>query len=99
MFFRYYSDAISNASKGIAKGIFVTGLLVIGFGALIMAFPAVFALVVAGLFIFVGAGCCITAVRMYLGARRFGGKVPGSGEGEDGYRENVQIHIEEYHEE
>ena len=71
----------------------------IGFGALILAFPAVFALVVAGLFIFVGASCCVTAVRMYLSARRFGDKVPGAGEGEDVYRENVQIHIEEHHEE
>ena len=41
MFFRYYTNAISQAGRSLAKGIFIVGLLLVGFGALILALPEI----------------------------------------------------------
>ena len=35
MSFRFYSNAVSQATRGIATGIFVVGLLLVGFGAIV----------------------------------------------------------------
>ncbi len=92
MVFRYYTDAISRASRSVAYGIFVVGLLLIGFGVLIISLPELFALLAAGVFFIGGMGCGITAAKIYLAQRKID-KINSSRSG--GYRENVQIHIEE----
>ena len=94
MFFRYYTDAISRATRSLAKAIFVIGLLLVGFGALILALPDFFAALVAGIFVIAGAGCMITAGKIFWQNRRLHSK---SADGSNSYRENVQIHIEEHH--
>jgi len=91
--FRYYTSAISNASKSIAWGIFVFGLVLIGFGVLILALPELFAILAAIVFFIAGAGCAGTALKIYM-AQRHIDKIT-SDDGSTGYRKNVQIHIEE----
>jgi uncharacterized membrane protein HdeD (DUF308 family) len=90
--FRYYTNAISNASKSIAWGIFVLGLLLIGFGVLILALPKVFATLAAIIFFIAGAGCGATALKIYM-AQRHIDKI--TRDDSTDYRKNVRIHIEE----
>lgn len=90
--FRFYTNAISQASKNVAKGIFVVGLLLIGFGILILALPELFAMLAALIFFIAGAGCAGTAIKIYLAQRRI--DKFNSDESEE-YRENVRIHIED----
>ncbi len=91
--FRYYTNAISNASKSIAWGIFVFGLLLVGFGVLILALPKLFAMLAAIVFFIAGAGCAGTALKIYL-AQRHIDRIT-KDDGSTGYRENVQIHLED----
>jgi len=91
--FRYYTSAISNASKSIAWGIFVLGLILIGFGVLILALPELFAILAAIVFFIAGAGCAATAMKIYT-AQRHIDKIT-SDDDSTGYRKNVQIHVED----
>ncbi len=91
--FRYYTDAVSQASKGIAQGVFAAGGLLIGLGVLIIALPAIFAAIVAGLLFIAGLGLCITAIKIFISVRRLSKNAANSDE--KSYRQNVQIHIEE----
>ncbi len=92
MSFRFYTNAISRASRRVAYGILVVGLLLIGFGVLIISLPELFALLAAAVFFIAGAGCAITAAKIYLAQRKIDKMNSGRGEG---FRENVRIHIEE----
>lgn len=94
MSFRFYSNMVSQASKNVATGIFTVGLLLIGFGVLIIAFSDIFAILAAAVFFFVGLGCAVTAVKIYWAQRKFDKRVNDS----QPYRENVQIHIEDHYE-
>jgi hypothetical protein len=88
MFFKLYSDSFNQISKGYAKGLFVVGLLLIGFGTLVWLFKEVLALIAAAIFVIVGAGCCFNAVRIFFGTWK-------SGKSENDDRsDNVRIHIE-----
>ncbi|MHC4719239.1 MAG: hypothetical protein ACYSYT_02040 [Planctomycetota bacterium] len=93
MVFRYYADVISRASRRVAYWIFIVGLMLIGFGVLIISLPELFALLAAGVFFIAGAGCAITAVKIYLAQRRLGKM---SSHDSAGYRTNVEIHREEH---
>ena len=93
MSFRFYSNMVSQASRNFAKGLFVTGLLLIGFGFLVFVLRDLFAFLAAGLFIFSGAGCGATAVKIWWSQRRIDRAMR---HGEQGYRDNVRIHIEDY---
>ena len=90
--FHFYTNAISQASKGIAKGILTTGLGLVGFGILILVLPALFAMLAAAVFFIVGAGCVGTAVKIFLTQRQID-KI--SSDDSQVYRENVRIHIED----
>lgn len=96
MSFGFYRSVVSQASRNFAGGLFVTSLLLIGFGFLVFVLRDLFALLAAALFVFAGVGCGVTAVRIWLGQRRVD-KI--HSKGPEGYRENVRIHIEEYHDE
>lgn len=95
MGFRLYTNAVSKASRSIASGIFIVGLLLIGFGFIIIALPEVFALLAAVVFFIAGVGCAITAVKILLVLR---GSRFSRGDCDDSKvrRENVRIHIEEH---
>jgi len=93
MSFRFYTNMISQASRNIAAGIFIVGLVLIGFGFMIYLLPRFFATLAAVVFFVAGISCGITAVKIFLAQRKLD-KVNSS----EPYRENVQIHIEEHHE-
>jgi len=94
MSFRFWINAISQASRGVASGIFIVGLLLIGFGVIILALPEIFALLAAAVFFIAGIGCGITAVKIFLAQRKLN-KI--SSDDSEKYRQNVQIHSEEYY--
>ncbi len=95
MNFRFYANAISQASRKVASGIFIVGLVLIGFGGIILALPEIFAFLAAAVFFIAGLGCAITAVKIFLAQRKLD-KI--NSEGSDDYRTNVRIHIEEHQE-
>ena len=94
MSFRFYTNAISQASRNFAAGLFITGLLLIGFGFLVYILRDLFAVLASIVFFVAGVGCGITAFKIFLMQRRLDRKNPA-----EPYRENVQIHIEEYQDE
>jgi hypothetical protein len=95
MSFRFYTNVISQASRAIASGIFIVGMLLIGFGFMIYLLPKFFATLAAVVFFIAGLGCGITAVKIFLAQRKL--DKMSSDDDTTGYRKNVQIHTEEYH--
>ena len=92
MNFRLYTNAISQASRGVAAGIFIVGLVLIGFGFMIYLLPKFFATLAAIVFFVAGLGCGITAVKIFLALRRLD-KI--NSDDSQVYRKNVQIHTED----
>lgn len=92
MSFRFYTNAISQASRHTAAGIFIVGMMLIGFGFLIWVLRELFAILFALLFCVAGVGCIVTAVKIFWSAGRIGKS--GSKDSQS-YRKNVKIHIEE----
>ena len=97
MSFRFYTNAVSQASRTVAAGIFIVGLLLIGFALIIFALPELFAALAALVFSVAGAFCLITAVRIFCALRKFGKKL--DSENSQPHRKNVRIHTEEHHDE
>jgi hypothetical protein len=71
MAFRFYSNTLSHASRGIAVAVFMLGLMLAGIGVVIITFPQFFAYLAAAFFFIAGAGCAVTALKMYIASRRF----------------------------
>jgi hypothetical protein len=92
MVFRYYSNAVSQATRGIAHGIGIIGLLLIGFGTLILAIPELFIVLAAGMFFLAGFGCCFTALKIFLAQKQADHMDTGTTQV---YRQNVRIHDSE----
>jgi uncharacterized membrane protein YciS (DUF1049 family) len=92
MVFRFYTNAISQASKRLAAGIFTTGLALIGFGFMIYLLPRLFATLAAVIFFAAGLGCAITAVKIFWLQRKFD---KFNSNDSQVYRQNVHIHIKE----
>ena len=81
-------------SRGFAKGLFVVGLLLIGFGVLVYVLKEIFAAIAAAIFIVAGGGCCYNAVRLFFAGRKI--RDMDSDFNQDGeYRKNVRIHTED----
>jgi hypothetical protein len=92
MSFRFYTNAISQASRNFASGLFIVVLLLIGFGFLVFVLRDLFALLAAAVFVIAGVGCGITALKIFLAQRRMDRQIDSA----EPYRENVRIHIEEH---
>ncbi|MBN1509870.1 MAG: hypothetical protein JW955_23690 [Sedimentisphaerales bacterium] len=92
--FRFYTNLLSEASRTLAMSVLVVGLLLIGFGMLIMAFPELFAFLAAAVFFLAGVGCATVAVKMLWARRRFEKHMSRQ---DDAYRENVTIHHDRFH--
>jgi len=92
MIFRFYTSTISRASRTFAAGMFVVGLLLIGFGLLIYVLPRLFATLAAIVFFVAGAGCAATAVRIFLAQRQLD---KATRDETELYRDNVRIHIDD----
>ncbi len=94
MSFRFYTNAISQASRTVATGIFIVGLVLIGFGVIIIALPEIFAFLAAAVFFIAGIGCGTTAIKIFLAQRKLNKMTPDDSQS---YRKNVQIHGDEYY--
>lgn len=88
MLFNFYSNSFNQVSKSFAKGLFVVGLLLIGFGTLVWLFKEVLALIAAAIFVIVGTGCCFNAVRIFFNTLKT------NKDDSDGRSDNVRIRIE-----
>ena len=89
MAFRFYSDIVARASRAFASGAFIIGLLLMGFGTIILALPEIFAFLAAGVFFLAGITCVVTAVKIFWAQTKIDGSNPDTPEE---YRENVRIH-------
>ena len=94
MSFRFYTNAVSQASRSFAAGSFIVGLLLVGFGLLIYLLPDFFATLAAIAFFIAGFGCCVTGAKIFVAQKHF--EKMGRN-GSEAHRENVKIHIEEEH--
>jgi uncharacterized membrane protein YbaN (DUF454 family) len=79
----------------MASGILAVGLLLVGFGVVIIALPELFAYLAATVFFIVGAGCAATAIKIFWAGRRIDRF---NAEDLDVYRKNVRIHTGERYE-
>jgi tellurite resistance protein TehA-like permease len=93
MSFRFYTNAISQASRNFAAGLFIVGLLLIGFGFLVYILRELFAILAAIVFFVAGVGCAVTAVKIFWTLHKLDKTSP---DDSDPYRKNVQIHIEHH---
>ena len=96
MSFRFYTNAISQASRNFAAGLFITGLLLVGFGFLVYILRDLFAVLASIVFFVAGVGCGITAVKIFWAQHKMDKM---NSDEPPGYRKNVQIHVEEYRDE
>lgn len=94
MVFRYYSNALSQASRAVASAILTVGLVLIGFGVVIAAFPEVFAYLAAAVFFLVGIGCAMTAGKILWTQHRLH-RMPN--DEPQIYRHNVRIHTQDHY--
>ena len=92
MVLRFYSNALSQASRSVAAGIMIVGLLLIGFGVLIAALPELFAYLAAFMFFIAGVGCGITAIKIFWAQRQLDKMTHDDSQA---YRKNVRIHTED----
>ena len=88
MFFQ--GNPVREATKGMAKGALVTGLLLIGFGMLVFILRDLFAFLAAALFFMAGFSAIGYAIRLFILQHKM--KDPNN---QDAYRRNVQIHYED----
>ena len=95
MNFRFYTNTISQASRNFAAGLFITGLLLIGFGFLVYILRDLFAVLASIVFFIAGVGCGITAVKIFWAQHKLDKMT--SNDPQD-YRKNVRIHIEHHDE-
>ncbi len=92
--FRFYTSILSQASRSVASGIMVVGLLLIGFGVIIVALPELFAYLAALVFFIAGVGCAATALKIFWAQRRIDRL---NSDDLDVYRKNVRIHTGEHY--
>ena len=91
--FRFNSNLFSQATRGMAKGSFFTGLFLIGFGMLVFFLRDVFAFIAAAIFFLAGFSAILYAIKLFWAS----GQMRKSGDSRDGHRDNVQIHYHEEH--
>jgi hypothetical protein len=96
MSFRFYTNVISQASRTVAAGMFIVGMVLVGFGFMIYLLPKFFATLAALVFFIAGVGCGTTAVKIFLAQRKL--DKMDSDDGTTEYRRNVQIHSGESYE-
>jgi hypothetical protein len=86
MFFQ--GNPFREATRGLAKGSLITGLMLIGFGMLVFILRDLFAFLAAALFFVAGFSAMGYAIRLFILQHKM--KNP-----DDAYRKNVQIHYED----
>ena len=87
-----FSNQFAQMARNMAKGSFITGLLLIGFGMLVFVLRDLFALLAAGLFFLAGLSAIGYAIKLWLTTYRMNRATRDS---RHAHRENVRIHGEE----
>ncbi|MCI0498364.1 MAG: hypothetical protein L0Y36_01605 [Planctomycetales bacterium] len=89
MFRLFFQDnPFREAAKGMARGAFVTGLFLIGFGMLVFILRDLFAFLAAAIFFMAGFSAIGYAVRLFILQHKMKNT-------DDAYRKNVQIHYDD----
>lgn len=83
MFFQ--GDPVRQATQGIAKGALVLGLLLIGFGLLLIVLKEIFIFIAAGIFFLAGFSAISYAVKLFIVQHKMKNNT-------GAYRQNVEIH-------
>jgi protein-S-isoprenylcysteine O-methyltransferase Ste14 len=86
---------ISQTSRAFAAGVFIVGLVLMGFGFMIFLLPRFFATLAALVFFVAGLVCAATSTRIFMAQRKLDQM---SNEDSAAYRSNVRVRIEEYQE-
>jgi hypothetical protein len=89
MVIRFYNNLLSQASRRMATGLVTVGLLLLGFGMLIIALPELFAFLAALVFFMAGLGCAVSGIKIYWAQRRIDRMASHPSEP---MRHNVRIH-------
>jgi len=89
MSFRFYSNTISQASKTVAAGSVIVGMILVGFGFMIFLLPKFFATLAAMVFFITGVGSAITGVKIFWRQSKLDKM---NHQQPQDYRENVRIH-------
>jgi hypothetical protein len=89
MVFRFYSNTVSQASRTVAAGSVILGMVLVGFGFMIFLLPKFFATLAAMVFFVTGAGSAITGAKIFWRQSRLDKM---NRQQTDDYRENVRIH-------
>ena len=76
----------------MAKGSFVLGLLLIGFGALVFILRDLFAFLAAAIFFLAGFSAISYSIKLLITMHKMKKNISNP---HNAYRENVQIHIED----
>ena len=93
MVLSFYTNRLSEASRTVAAGVMIVGLLLMGFGVIILALPQFFAYLAAIVFFIAGVGCAITAVKIFWAQSRLDRM---TSDDPHGYRKNVRIHTKNH---
>jgi len=89
MRFSFHSNQFSKATRGIAASIFIVGMLLIGFGVLIIALPELFALLAGGIFFLIGFSVIGYSIKLFFILKKMQQKPH---DPDDAYRNNVTVH-------
>jgi uncharacterized membrane protein YkvI len=92
MGFKFYTSMLSLASRRMAAGIFIVGMLLTGFGFMIYLLPKLFATLAALFFFFLGACCIVMGIKLLWAQHKFD-KLSRDNRGD--YRQNVRIRAED----
>ena len=93
MGFNIFSNMLMFASRRVAGWVLSIGLVLTGFGILIIAYPRFFAAIAAIIFFVTGGGFILTAAKIYLTAARLKKNMDSYTEPPAADRENVRLHF------
>ena len=86
--FHFHGNPFSHATKSMAKGALIIGLLLIGFGMLVFVLGDIFIFLAAAIFFLAGFSAIGYSIRLFLVHYKMK-------KSNDVYRENVEIHYED----
>ncbi len=93
MSFKIFSNMISLASRRMAGGILFVGLLLVGFGALMVAYPKFFAYIAAVFFFLIGGSLILTSLKIFIASYKLRKSMESFSNQPDEGRENVRISL------
>ena len=93
MSLKIFSNLITLASKKMAGGILFIGLMLAGFGFLLVAYPKFFAYAAAVIFFIAGGSLILTALKIYIAGWKLKKSMGSYSSPAENVRENVRISL------